>query len=79
MFIYIIITIWINVLCINLNLNIVKSVCINKIPPIDDIIHFWGFFNLILIKAVYFMTLTKVADRIYFLKNDKEADRALIG
>ncbi|NFF66466.1 GNAT family N-acetyltransferase [Clostridium sporogenes] len=25
------------------------------------------------------MTLTKVTDRIYFLENDKEADRALIG
>jgi len=25
------------------------------------------------------MTLTKVTDRIYFLENDKETDRALIG
>ncbi len=59
------------ILCIKLNLNIVKGVYINKIP-IDDIVHLWGSFNFILIKAVYFMTLTKVTDRIYFLEMIKK-------
>ncbi len=59
------------ILCIKLNLNIVKGVYINKIP-IDDIVHLWGSFNFILIKAVYFMTLTKLQIEFIFLKMIKK-------
>jgi glyoxylase-like metal-dependent hydrolase (beta-lactamase superfamily II) len=45
----------------------------------DDIVRLWGFLSFILKKVGCFMALTKVTERIYFLENDKEVDRPLVG